>query len=101
MVRQSLHLAAIPLEEPHFAAAPAKAPPVHLMLPKEHASLLVPAEGGVLEPHVPSMRALQQVRKVVWDTLAARTRDHTPLTGACEVVPLGTWHQHPTNEVLL
>ena len=36
VVRQSSHLAAVPLEEPHFAAAHAKAPPVHLLLPKEH-----------------------------------------------------------------
>ena len=101
VVRQSSHLAAVPLEEPDFAAAHAKAPPVHLMLPKEHTTLLVPNECGVLEPHVPSMRALQQVREVVWDSLAARTRDHTPLAGACEVVPLGTVHHGPTHRDLL
>ena len=42
MVRQTSHLAAVPLEEPDFAAAHAKAPPVQLLLPKEHAALLVP-----------------------------------------------------------
>ena len=46
VVWQSSHLAAVPLEEPDFAAARAKAPPVHLMLPKEHATLMVPNEGG-------------------------------------------------------
>ena len=55
MVRQSSHLAALPLEEPDFVAAHAKAPPVHLLLAKQHATLLVPREDGVLEPHVPSM----------------------------------------------
>ena len=58
VVWQSSHLAAVPLEQPDFAAAHAKAPPIHLMLPKEQATLLVPNEGGVLEPHMPSMRAL-------------------------------------------
>ena len=58
VVRQSSHLAAVLLEEPNFAAAHTKAPPVHLLLPKEHTTLLVPNEGGVLEPHVPSLRAL-------------------------------------------
>ena len=71
------------------------------MLPKEHATLLVPNEGGVLEPHVPSMRALQHVREAVWASLAARTRVHTPLAGACEVVPLGTVHHGPTHRDLL
>ena len=61
VVRQSSHLAAVLPEEPDFAAAHAKAPPVFLILPKEHATLLVPNEDGVLEPHVPSMRALRQV----------------------------------------
>ena len=55
VVRQSLHLAAVPLEEPDFAAAHAKAPLVHLLLPKEHATLLVPRDDGELEPHVPTM----------------------------------------------
>ena len=64
VVRQSSHLAAVPLEEPDFAEAHAKAPPVHLLLPKEHATLLVPRDDGVLEPHVPSMQAFQQVREV-------------------------------------
>ena len=41
LVRQSSHLAVVPLEEPDFAAAKAKAPPAHLLLPKEHAVLLV------------------------------------------------------------
>ena len=59
VVRQSSHLAAVPLEEPDFAAAHAKAPPVHRLLPKEHATLLVPRDDGGLEPHVPTMQALQ------------------------------------------
>ena len=101
VVRQSSHLAAVPLEEPDFAAAHAKAPPVHLPLPKEHATHLVPDEDGVLEPHVPSMRALEQFREVVWNALAARTRAHTPLAGACEAVPLGTVHHGPTHRDLL
>ena len=58
-VRQSSHLAAVPLEEPDFAAAHEKALLVHLMLPKENATHLVPNEGAVLERHVPSMQALQ------------------------------------------
>ena len=33
----------------------------------------MPNDGGLVEPHVPSMQALQQVREVVWDSLAART----------------------------
>ena len=32
-----------------------------------------------------------------WDSLAASNRDHTPLAGACEVVPLGTVHHGPTH----
>ena len=71
LVRQSSHLAAVALEETHVAVAHAKASPVHLLLPKEHAILLVPDEGEVLEPHVPSMRALRHVREVVWNSLAA------------------------------
>ena len=42
VVRQSSHLAAVPLKEPDFVAAHAKARPVHVMLPEEHATLLVP-----------------------------------------------------------
>ena len=42
MVRQSSHLAAVPLEAPDSAAAHAMAPLVHLVLPKQHAILLVP-----------------------------------------------------------
>ena len=44
--RQSSHLVAVLLEEPDFAAAHAKAPPLQLMLPKEPATLLVPNESG-------------------------------------------------------
>ena len=101
MVRQSSHLAAIPLEEPDFVAAHTKTPPVHLMLPKEHATLLVPNESGVLEPHVPSMRALQHIKETVWDSLAARTRVHTPLAGACEVLPMGTVRHGRTHQNVL
>ena len=58
MVRQSSHLAVVPLEEPDFAGAHAKAPLVHLLLPKEHAILLVPTNNGELEPHVFTMQAV-------------------------------------------
>ena len=44
--------------EADFVGAHAEAPLVHLSLPKEHATLLVAHEGGVLEPHVASMWAL-------------------------------------------
>ena len=101
VVRQSWHLAAVPLEEPDFAAALAKAAPVHLLLPKEHATPLVPKEDGVLEPHVPSMQALQQLKEVEWHSLAARTRAHKPLAGACKAVPLGAVHHGPTHRELL
>ena len=97
MVRQSSHLAAVPLEVPDSAAARAMAPPVHLVLPKEHAILLVPGDGGELEPRVPSMQALQHVREMEWRSLAVRTRAHTPLLGACEVVPLGAIHHGATH----
>ena len=60
VVRQSSHLAAVPLEAPDSAAARAMAPPVHLVLPKEHAILLVPGDNGELEPRVPSMQALSK-----------------------------------------
>ena len=79
LVRQSSHLAAVPLEEPDFAAAHAKAPPVHLLLPKEHATLLVPRDDGELEPHVPTMEAPQQVKEMEWRSLAVRARAHTPV----------------------
>ena len=101
VVRQSWQLAAVPIEKPNFAAAPAMAPPVHLLLPKEHAILLVPRDDGELEPHVPSMQALQQAREMEWRSLAARTRAHTPLAGACEAVPLGAVHHGPTHRNLL
>ena len=94
VVRQSSHLAAVPLEAPDSAAARAMAPPVHLVLPKEHAILLVPGDNGELEPRVPSMQALQRA-------LAARTRAHTPLAGACEAMPLGAVHHGPTHTNML
>ena len=100
VVRQSSHLAAVPLEKPDFAAAHAKAPLVYLVLPKEHATLLVPNEDGVLKPHVPSMQTLRQVREVEWHSTAARTRAHT-LAGACECVALGAVHHGPTQRDLL
>ena len=84
VVRPSSHSAVVPLQEPDFAVAHGKAPLVHLMLPKEHAHLLVPRDDGELEPHVPSMHALQQVKEMEWRSLAAPTRAHTPLAGACE-----------------
>ena len=101
VVRQSSHLAAVPLEEPDFSVAHAKAPPVHLKLLKEHATLLVPRDDGDPEPHVTSMQALQQVREMEWRSLAAPTRAHTPLVGACEAVPLGAVHHGPTHRNLL
>ena len=101
VVRQSSHLAAVPLEEPDFAAAHAKCPPVHPLLPKEHATLLVPRDDGVLEPHVPSMQALRQVREMDWYSLAARPRADTPLAASCEAVPPGTLHHCPTHRDLL
>ena len=59
--RQRSQVAAVPVEEPDFAAAHGKAPLVHLLLPKDHATLLVQRDDGDLEPHVPTMQALQQV----------------------------------------
>ena len=101
VVRQSSHLAAVPLEAPDSAAARAMAPPVYLVLPKEHAILLVPGDYGELEPRVPSMQALQHVREMEWCSLAARTSAHTPLAGACELVPLGAIHHGPTHRNML
>ena len=77
------------------------APHVHLLLPKEDAVLLVPSDDGELEPHVPSMQALQHVSVMEWRSLAARTRAHTSLAGACEVMPLGAVHHGPTQRNLL
>ena len=57
VVGQSLHLVAVPLEAPDSAAARAMAPPVHLVLPKEHAILWVPGDNGGLEPRVPSCKS--------------------------------------------
>ena len=85
-------MAAIPLEEPDFVAAHMRTKPVQLALPREHVTLLVPDENGTLEPHVPSMHALQGVRESTWDSLEARTRAHTPLVDACEVVILRMVH---------
>ena len=79
MVRQSSHLAVVPLEAPDSATARAMAPPVHLVLPKEHPILLVPGDDGELELRVLSMQALQHVREMKWRSLAACTRAHTPL----------------------
>ena len=97
VVRQSSQLAAVPLEAPDSAAARAIAPPVHLVMPKEHAILLVPGDDGELEPRVPSMQALQLVREVEWRSLASRTWAGTPLAGACEGVPPGAVHHGPTH----
>ena len=101
VVRQSSHSAAVPLEAPDFAAARAMAPPVHLVLPKEHAILLVPGDDGELEPRVPTMHALQHIREMEWRSLAARTRAHTPLASAYEAVPLGAVHHGPTHRNML
>ena len=97
VVRQSSHLAAVPLEAPDCAAARAMAPPVHLVLPKAHAILLVPGDDGELEPRVPSMQSLQLVREMEWRSLAARTRARTPLASTSEAVPLGAVHHGPTH----
>ena len=48
LLRQCWHLAAVSLEEPDFAAARAMAPHDYLILPKEHAVLLVPTDDGDL-----------------------------------------------------
>ena len=64
VVRQSLHLPAVPLGAPDSAAARAMTPPVHLVLPKEHAIVLVPGDDGELELRVPSMQVLQHVREM-------------------------------------
>ena len=101
VVRQSSHLATVLLEEPDCVAARAMTPLVHLILPKEHAVLLVPGDDGELEPHVPSMQALQHAREMEWRSLAARTRVHTPLAGACEAVPLGAVHHGPAHRNML
>ena len=100
VVRQSAHLAVL-MEKPDFAAAHAKAPLVLLVLPKGHATHLVPRDDGELEPHVPSMQALQQVTEMEWRSLAARTKAHTPLADACEAVPVGAVHHGPTHSNLL
>ena len=94
-------MAAVPLEAPDFAAARAMAPPVHLVLPKEHAILLVPGDDGELEPRVPSMQTLQLVREMEWRSLAARTRAHTPLASACEAGLPGAVHHGPTHRNML
>ena len=101
VVRQGSHLAAVPLEAPDSAAARAMAPPVHLVLAKEHAILLVPGDNAELEPRLPSMQALQQVREMEWRSLAARTRAHMPLAGSCEAVPLRALHHGPTHRNML
>ena len=101
VVRHSSHLAAVPPEAPDSAAARAMALPVHVILPKEHAILLVLGGDGELEPRVPSMQALQLVREMEWRSLAARTRAHTPLASACQTVPLGAVHHGPTHRNML
>ena len=47
------------------------------------------------------MPALQHVREMEWRSLAARTRAHTPLAGACEAVPLGAVHHGKTHRNML
>ena len=96
-----LALGCNPLEAPDSAAALAMAPLVHLVLPKEHAILLVPGDDAELEPRVPSMQALQLVREMAWRSLAARTRAHTPLASAFEAVPLGAVHHGPPHRNML
>ena len=61
----------------------------------------MPRGDGDLEPHVPTMHALQQVREMEWRSLALRTRAHTPLAGACEALPLAAVHHGPTHRNLL
>ena len=100
VVRQSSHLAAIPLEAPHSAAARAMAPPVHLVLPKEHAILwwlgMMESSSRVCPPCKPFNSSRR--RRVA---LVARTRAHTPLASACEAVPLGAVHHGPTHRNML
>ena len=57
---------------------------------------MVPGRDEVLEPHVPSMQAVQQVTEMELRSLAARTRAHPPLGAACEAVPVGTVHHGTT-----
>ena len=97
MLRQSSHLAAVPLEAPDSAAARAMAPHVPTVLPKEHAILLVPGDDGELKPRVLSMQALQLVREMEWRSLAACTKAHMPLASTCEGGGLGAVHNGPTN----
>ena len=97
VVRQSSHLAAVPLEAPDAAAARTMAPPVHLVLSKEHTILSVPGDDAELKPRVLSMQALQLVREMEWRSRAARTEAHMPLASACESVPLGAVHHGPTH----
>ena len=61
----------------------------------------MPGDNGELEPRVPSMQDLQQVREMEWRSLAARTRAHTPLAGACEAVHQGAVHYGPTHRNML
>ena len=100
MVPESPHLAAVSLPEPELAAAHAQALPVHLLLPEKHATLLVRGDKGVLKSHVTSMQALKQGRDVEGHSLAARTRAHRPLAGACEAVPLVAVHHGHTHRGL-
>ena len=101
VVRQNLHFAAVPLVVRDSAAAREMAPPVHLVLPKEHAILLVPGDDGELEPPVPSMQALQLVTGMEGRSLAARTRAHTPVASPFEAVRLGAVHHGPTHRNML
>ena len=61
----------------------------------------MPDDKGTLEPHVPSMHALQRIRESASDSLATRSRAHTPLADACEVVPLVTLHHGPAHRDML
>ena len=101
LVRQSSRVAAVLVEDPVFAAAHTRGPPIHLTLPREQATLLVRNENGMLEPHVPSMHALHGVRETAWDLPAAHTMDYKPLAGAYEVVPLGTVHHGPAHRAMM
>ena len=101
VVRQSSHLAAVPLEAPDSASARSMSPPVHPVLPKQHAIPFVPGDDGEFEPRVPSKQAFQHVREMEWRSLAARTRAHTPVAGACEAVPLGAVHHSPPHRNML
>ena len=55
----------------------------------------------MLQPHLPTMQAPQQVREAEWHSLATRTRAQTPFAGAFQAVPLWAVHHGSTHRDLL